>query len=219
MRKFSWFYVTFLSLSLCTLIDIEVKAADTTLIGVITLPYNVNTIASDSVGTIWISGARGIQYYDFERENFITTDPSYKSHIVADQGEITRFKGRLGRVFFPWHEFNEWLSQIPPGYDRVSVARDKFGHYWVSTGSQLLIFAVEERFEQILPGYSTRGIYQDGEDLYVNSYLWGILKNGQPLFEKPAFAEGEIKKFGESLYFAWGGLIRYMPLHPDFQLC
>ena len=206
MRINSSTYSIVLSIILCALTYTRVKAADTTLIRVITLPYNIKTIASDSAGTVWISGARGIQYYDFDKETFITTDPSYKSHIIADQGKMIRFEGRRRRLFFPWQEYKEWLSQIPPGYFRVSVAIDKFGYYWVSTGSKIFVFSVEERFDQILPGYSTRGIYQDGADLYVNSYLRGILKNGQPLFEDPTFGEGEIKEFGESLYFAWGGL-------------
>ena len=198
-------------LLLCALTGSGVKAADTTLIEVITLPYNIKTIASDSAGTIWLSGARGLQYYDFEKGTFVTTDPSVKGEILADQGRVIEYIQSKKMLFFPWDRFASWLSQLPPGYARVSVARDKFGHYWISTGSQLFIFSVGDRFKRILSEYSTRGIYQDGEDLYVNTYS-GILRNGQPMVELPNLGLGEIKKFGASLYIAWGGLLRYQPL-------
>jgi hypothetical protein len=42
-----------------------VWAGDTTLIDVVTLPYSIKTVASDSTGKIWISGARRLQYYDY----------------------------------------------------------------------------------------------------------------------------------------------------------
>jgi AraC-like DNA-binding protein len=149
-----------------------------------------------------------LEYYDFKKESFVTTDPTYTSEIIAEQGRIKKYTKSKAIPFYPWCE-NSWLSRIPGRYKRASVAKDKFGHYWISTGSQLFIFSIEDRFDQLLSGSSTRGIYQDGADLYVNTYLMGILKNGRPLIEKPSFAEGEIKKFGECLYVAWKGLIRY----------
>ncbi len=53
----------------------EIQAADTLLTDLITLPYNIRTIASDSAGTIWITGARGLEYYDAKKEDFVTVDP------------------------------------------------------------------------------------------------------------------------------------------------
>ena len=79
---------------ICLLTNPGVKAADTTLIDVINLPYSINTVASDSAGTVWLTGARGLQYYDFEKETFITSNSSYKSHIIAEQGRVTKFISR-----------------------------------------------------------------------------------------------------------------------------
>jgi AraC-like DNA-binding protein len=186
------------------------NAADTTLIDVINLPYSVHSIASDSAGTVWLTGARGLQYYDFEKENFITSDASYKFFIIAENGQIVKYQSSSDQLGFPWGRFEPWLVKVPPGIKRLTAAKDKFGQYWVSTGKQLFIFSVEDRFDQTLSAYSTRGIYQDKGDLYVNTYS-GILRNGSKIFERPNFAGGEIKKFGEALYFAWGGLFRYQP--------
>lgn len=193
-------------------INVNVKAADTTLVEVINFNYSINTIAGDSTGTIWLSGKKGLQYYDYKKETFITTEPSYKNEIIADNGAIVKFTPKSTLKFYPWHDFKVWLSHIPGDNERVSVARDKFNRYWVCSGTQIFIFSIENRFNQILDGYSTRGIFQDGENLYVNTYELGILKNGKSLFKSPAFAQGEIKKFGESIYFAWDGVIRYEPL-------
>ncbi|TNE47708.1 MAG: AraC family transcriptional regulator [Bacteroidetes bacterium] len=188
------------------------NAQDTLLVDFIHLPYSINTIANDSTGTIWVTGARGLEYYDFEREAFVQTNPDLKDKIIAIGGKVTPFRPYLkeGLRYYAWDQFDAWLAWVPPGTGRVSVAEDKFGRHWVSTGSQIFIFSVEDRFERILNGQSTRGIYQDGEDLYVNTYS-GILKNGRPMFEKPFMGEGEIKQFGQDLYIAWGGLIRYQP--------
>ena len=184
------------------------KASDTLLIDLITLPYNINTIANDSAGTIWLTGARGLQYYDFEERVFVTTDPSIKDHIYTDQGRVVRYIRSEEELSYPWNNYDSWLPHLPPGFTRVSAAKDKFGHHWVATGTHLFIFSMEEHFQQILPNYSTRGICQNGEDLYVQTYS-GIIKNGRLMFEQPYFGLGEVKKFGESLYFAWGGLFRY----------
>lgn len=186
------------------------QAADTTLIDVITLPYNINTIASDSNGTIWLSGARGLQYYDFDQEIFVTTDSSFTFKILAEEGKVIRYLSSKELPTFPWEKFSPWLSQMPPGNRRLTTARDKFGRYWISTSDQLFIFSIENRFDHILSAYSTRGIYLFENDLYIHTYS-GILKNGVPVFERPQFGIGEIKQYGEELYFAWGGLIRYEP--------
>jgi len=66
----------------------EIQAADTLLTDLITLPNNIKTIASDSAGTIWITGARGLQYYDAKKEGFVTVDPSNKGYIISHQGEV-----------------------------------------------------------------------------------------------------------------------------------
>lgn len=80
-RRFLLFFAVLFVLS-----PKEASAADTTLIGLLSLPYNINTIASDSAGTIWLTGARGLEYYDFEKEAFVIADPFFKEYNLTPQG-------------------------------------------------------------------------------------------------------------------------------------
>jgi len=207
-------YKTILTIGFFTLLASTAKSNDTTLVKVINLPYSIYTIANDSIGNIWISGSRGLQYYDFDKESFISSDPSFKAHIISEEGEIMPFVGGKGQLNYPWDKFLPWSKRLPQKSIRITVAIDKYGYYWVSTGNQIFIFTIEQRFNNTLEGFSTRGIHREDEYFYINTYR-GILKNDSLLFQRPTFAVGDIEEFNGDLYFAWGGLIRYHPENKD----
>ena len=68
-----------LLIGILLLYSIYSRSSDTILVDFIHLKQNIKTIASDSSGTIWISGGLGLQYWDGER--FIVKEPNYDKFI------------------------------------------------------------------------------------------------------------------------------------------
>jgi AraC-like DNA-binding protein/ligand-binding sensor domain-containing protein len=192
------------------------RSSDTILVDLIHVTQNIKTIASDSTGTIWISGGLGLQYWDGER--FIVKESNYDKFILEYEGKIIDADEYPlpKKYFFPWEWFYQWKSHLPGNHHHISAATDHNKRVWVATGTNIFIFQIEDRFVKQLEGYSIRGIYVEGEDTYVNTYS-GIMKNEKLIAECPEAAEGKISKIEQSLLIAWDGLLK-LDLEDDLQI-
>lgn len=190
-----------------------VSASDTVLVDFISLPFHIKTLASDSSGTIWISGGMGLYY--FEGKEFVQKYQGYSGHIINKNGsiiEIEEYGDSLFRNgYFPWYLFEFWQKYLPDKNPYISAGKDKDGKYWVGSGNNIFIFKIEDRFTQMFSEFSFRGLYQDeDENLYLNTYQ-GIYVNDEPLWEFPSYAQGNITKIEDELWFAWAGILKYNP--------
>jgi AraC-like DNA-binding protein len=184
------------------------KSSDTILVDFIHLDQSIRSIANDSTGKIWISGGLGLQYWDGEK--FVVEEKEYEDFIMEYKGKvISTFEYPLAKKYvYPWDWYYHWKKFLPGHNNHFSVAKDSDNHMWIAVGSDIFIFYIEKRFSKQLSGFSTRGIFVDNNDIYVNTYS-GIYKNENVLINSPSFIEGRISKINNSLYFGGNHLYRY----------
>jgi AraC-like DNA-binding protein/ligand-binding sensor domain-containing protein len=189
------------------LCSIFCRSSDTILVDFLHLTQNIKTIASDSNGTIWISGGLGLQYWDGKR--FVVKEPHYDKFIMEYEGKIIDVDEYPfpKKYYFPWDWFYPWKNHLPRNHNHISAAIDKNKRVWVATGTDIFIFQIEDRFVKQLDGYSIRGIYVEEGDVYINTYS-GTYKNERLIAECPEFSEGKISRIEGNLVIAWDGLLK-----------
>jgi len=185
----------------------HLSATDTLLVGIKDLGTPIRSMVQNEVGEIFIQ--LGDQVFKLENENLEKTNIkiSADDEIFFQDGKFTSIN-RLNRLkekiqYAENHSFkwNKFLAKT--GTENYGIYyKDKLNHYWVSNGTNFLYkFIVTDFFERDLKQMSVRGILNDGNDLYVNSYS-GFFKNGEKI--GPDFLGGgsNIFKKGGKLYFA-----------------
>jgi hypothetical protein len=185
----------------------HLSATDTLLVGIKDLGTPIRSMVQNEVGEIFIQ--LGDQVFKLENENLEKTNIkiSADDEIFFQDGKFTSIN-KLNKLnvkikFSENHSFvwNKYLAK--KGTENYGIYfKDEHQNYWVSNGSKFLYkFIVTDFFERDLKQMSVRGILNDGNDLYVNSYS-GFFKNGVKI--GPDFLGGgsNIFKKGGKLYFA-----------------
>ena len=185
----------------------HLSATDTLLVGIKDLGTPIRSMVQNEVGEIFIQ--LGDQVFKIVNENLEKTNIkiSADDEIFFQDGKFTSIN-RLNRLkekiqYAENHSFkwNKFLAKT--GTENYGIYyKDKQNHYWVSNGTNFLYkFIITDFFERYLKQMSVRGILNDGNDLYVNSYS-GFFKNGEKI--GPDFLGGgsNIFKKGGKLYFA-----------------
>jgi hypothetical protein len=151
----------------------------------------------------------GDQVFKLENENLEKTNIkiSADDEIFFQDGKFTSINklNKLNiKIKYTKNQnilWNKYLAQT--GTENYGIYfKDEKQNYWVSNGTNFLYkFIVTDFFERDLKQMSVRGILNDGNDLYVNSYS-GFFKNGEKI--GPDFLEGgsNIFKKDGKLYFA-----------------
>ena len=162
----------------------QLIAADTSLIHVITFPKEINSIANDKYGNIFISFPDGIyklidhsgstQLHDSRfngtllfLDSLIYVDPLTMGKEAAYQIKHIHSLKNLS-----------WLAHLPLSdqYPTPFIAKDNRGYHYVSSRYHIYIFKVEELFTKYLPHHSTRGIQKWNDSIYLNTYR-GLFKH------------------------------------------
>lgn len=185
----------------------HLSATDTLLVGIKDLGTPIRSMVQNEVGEIFIQ--LGDQVFKLENENLEKTNIkiSADDEIFIQHGKLTSIN-KLNRLkekiqYGENHSFkwNKFLAKT--GTENYGIYyKDKQNNYWVSNGTNFLYkFIVTNFFERDLKQMSVRGILNDGNDLYINSYS-GFFKNGDKI--GPDFMGGgsNIFKKDGKLYFA-----------------
>ncbi len=185
----------------------HLSATDTLLVGIKDLGTPIQSMVQNEEGEIFIQ--LGNQVFKLKNESLEKTDIKITAddEIFFQDGKFTSINklNKLNKKIkysenqsFKW---NKYLAKT--GTENYGIYyKDKRNHYWVSNGTNFLYkFIVTDFFERDLKQMSVRGILNDGNDLYVNSYS-GFFKNGEKI--GPDFLEGgsNIFKKDGKLYFA-----------------
>ncbi|MFN6072328.1 MAG: hypothetical protein ACK489_08635, partial [Bacteroidota bacterium] len=185
----------------------HLSATDTLLVGIKDLGTPIRSMVQNDRGEIFIQ--LGDQVFKLENENLEKTNIkiSADDEIFFQDGKFTsinrlnRLKEKIQYAENHCFKWNKFLAKT--GTENYGIYyKDKLNHYWVSNGTNFLYkFIVTDFFERDLKQMSVRGILNDGNDLYVNSYS-GFFKNGEKI--GPDFLGGgsNIFKKDGKLYFA-----------------
>ncbi len=185
----------------------HLSATDTLLVGIKDLGTPIRSMVQNEVGEIFIQ--LGDQVFKLENKNLEKTNIkiSADDEIFFKDGKFTsidklnRLKEKI--LYGENHSFkwNKFLAKT--GTENYGLYyEDKLNQYWVSNGTNFLYkFIVTDFFERDLKQMSIRGILNDGNDLYVNSYS-GFFKNGVKIGPDFLIGGSNIFKKGNKLYFA-----------------
>lgn len=193
--------------ALLVMIASLLNAQDTLLLDYLYLSYPVNSVAADSLGQIWISGARGLEKYNFRKERFDLVNDKTFGLIVPHEGEVV-YVGEVPEYSDNQNYYNlhkNWFNFVENEHNRVTVAKDFNGIFWVCNGKGLYRFRVRNLFKNHLPGKSTRGIYYYWNFLFVNTY-GGIFRNGETILPDILQADGEIFPMKDKLLILEGDI-------------
>ena len=185
----------------------HLSATDTLLVGIKDLGTPIQSMVQNEEGEIFIQ--LGDQVFKLKNENLEKTNIKIAAddEIFFQDGKFTSINklNKLNvKIKFSKNQNFVWNKYLAKkGTENYGIYyKDKQNHYWVSNGTNFLYkFIVTDFFERDLKQMSVRGILNDGNDLYVNSYS-GFFKNGEKI--GPDFLGGgsNIFKKGGKLYFA-----------------
>jgi len=185
----------------------HLSATDTLLVGIKDLGTPIRSMVQNDRGEIFIQ--LGNQVFKFVNEKLEKTNIkiSTDDEMFFQNGKFTSVNTlNRSKIKIQYGEnqsliWNKFLAKT--GTENYGLYyEDKLNQYWVSNGTNFLYkFIVTDFFERDLKQMSIRGILNDGNDLYVNSYS-GFFKNGEKI--GPDFLGGgsNIFKKDGKLYFA-----------------
>ena len=185
----------------------HLSATDTLLVGIKDLGTPIRSMVQNDRGEIFIQ--LGNQVFKFVNEKLEKTNIkiSTDDEMFFQNGKFTSVNTlNRSKIKIQYGEnqslmWNKFLAKT--GTENYGLYyEDKLNQYWVSNGTNFLYkFIVTDFFERDLKQMSVRGILNDGNDLYVNSYS-GFFKNGEKI--GPDFLGGgsNIFKKDGKLYFA-----------------
>ena len=162
----------------------QLIAADTSLIHVITFPKEINSIANDKYGNIFISFPDGIYKLIDHSGSTQLHDSRFNGTLLFLDSLIYVDPLTLGKeaAYQIKHIHSlknlSWLAHLPLSdqYPTPFIAKDNRGYHYVSSRYHIYIFKVEELFTKYLPHHSTRGIQKWNDSIYLNTYR-GLFKH------------------------------------------
>ena len=176
---------------------------DTSVIGTISFPHNIRSMANDENGLVFIESSVGL--YQFDGKKYWLIDPNYnEGALIYANGKLSNFKSIKDDIdFIEEGEKNKvWLPFLPSTSSNfIYHAKGKNGRQFLARDNQIYEVSIKNKFKIDLKGYSTRAIMLINGDTYVNTYS-GIFKNGMRILPNILNAESMLfENSSNSIYF------------------
>jgi predicted DNA-binding transcriptional regulator AlpA len=176
---------------------------DTSVIGTISFPHNIRSMANDENGLVFIESSVGL--YQFDGKKYWLIDPNYnKGALIYTNGKLSNFKSIKDDIdFIEEGEKNKvWLPFLPSTSSNfIYHAKGKNGRQFLARDNQIYEVRIKNKFKIDLKGYSTRAIMVINGDTYVNTYS-GIFKNGMRILPNILNAESMLfENSSNTIYF------------------
>ena len=177
---------------------------DTSVIGTISFPHNIRSMANDENGLVFIESSVGL--YQFDGKKYWLIDPTYdKGALIYKEGRLTNYKTSKVKIdFIEEGEKNKvWLPFLPSTSSNfIYHAKGKNGQQFLARDNQIYEVSIKNKFKIDFKAQSTRAIMVVDQDLYVNTYS-GIFKNGVKILPKFSNVDGMLHdKSNNSIFFS-----------------
>lgn len=192
--KLFWIFILF---------SVSIRAQDTVLVKIITSPNPIRELITDSYGRIYVKTTKGV--FEFDGENFLETDIKLPVNetMVYYEGQITTTEAlnRKGIHFNYNHKNDEWSEKVGSQFG-VAKVMSNTGIYWVLSQHKFLYgFKILNNFNNSFHDLSTRGLYFDGEKLWVATYK-GVFRGDVRMFpDILEYSSTNFSLFNDQLYF------------------
>jgi hypothetical protein len=188
------------------------QAQDTLLVKIITSQYPIRELVSDVYGRVYVKTTQGV--FEFDGEHFIETDIQLPVNetMVYYEGSLTTLESLRSRgILYSYnHDPDGWSLKVNSPVGVTKVLSNK-GIYWVLFQHKYLYgYKILNNFKISFKETSSRGLYFDGQHLWVGTYD-GIYRDGKRVLpDNLNFSNTNFTVFKDHLYFGGNqSLYRY----------
>jgi len=168
--------------SLCFLNLFSITGRDTTLIKIMTSPVPIRHMCNIN-GKIIMARYDGI--FEFDGKSF------KESKVKFEEVSASLSKNET------------WAKLADPKMDFAQVQLSNEGIYWVLIRNKFLFgFRVIDKIKKLYPDYSIRGIYSNGDDIFVSTYNGFFLNNKQIFKDTLSFSNSNFWIDKDWIYFS-----------------